>query len=279
MPAAELTLRELLEGDRVWSAYALADLRPPWREHTRWITGDRSVVMVFAGLSPPILFACGDPLELDQLYVQIPPGDYWFTLRPTEYSRLAPRLVAQERLRMWRMWLPVPEREPNEQPARHPSHLQPERLDKPEPNEQPTGHPSHLQPERLGARDLPAIERLYAGLPDAPDAFHPAQLAHGVFFGIRGARGLLSVAGTHVLSPELGVAALGNIATAAEQRGRGMARSVMQALLAELRRLGIQTIVLNVRMDNHPAIQLYRGLGFMPYCGFYEGRGTIQTIN
>lgn len=258
MQAADLTLRELLEGDRIWNAYALADLQPPWREHTRWITGDRSAVMVFAGLSPPILFACGDPLELDRLYGQLPHGDYWFTLRPTDYSRLAPRLVAQERLRMWRMWLPVVEREPNRQPGEH---------------------LSHGQPERLGQRDLPAIERLYAGLRGAPDAFHPAQLEHGVFFGIRGAQGLLSVAGTHVLSPELGVAALGNIATASRQRGRGMARSVAQAVLAELRRLGIETIVLNVRMDNHPAIQLYRGLGFVPYCGFYEGRGTIRSIN
>lgn len=287
MQAAELTqrrLRKLLESDPVWNAYALADLQPPWREHTHWITGDRSAVMVFTGLSPPILFACGDPLELDRLYEQLPPGEYWFTLRPTHYARLTPRLHAHGRLRMWRMWLPAHNAEylaePDETVAGHQRRAGREKTEpsaSAKPNERPLT--AALQPQRLGARDLPAIERLYAALEQSPDAFQPAQLAHGVYFGICGEQGLLSVAGTHVLSPEIGVAAVGNIATALEQRGRGMARSVTLAVIAELRRLGIETIVLNVRMDNRPAIQLYRGLGFMPYCGFYEGRGTIRTIN
>jgi hypothetical protein len=35
--------------------------------------------------------------------------------------------------------------------------------------------------------------------------------------------------------------------------------------------LGIETIVLNVERANQPAIDMHQNLGFMPYCGFYEG--------
>ena len=68
---------------------------------------------------------------------------------------------------------------------------------------------------------MPAIEALYAaGGPFAPDAFSPAQVVEGVFFGLeipaldqmrRGT--LIAVAGTHLVAPTWGVAAVGNIYT------------------------------------------------------------------
>lgn len=272
--AADLKLHSILESDRAWSAYALADLFPPWSEQAEWIAGQRSAVLIYRGLDPPLLFAHGHPAELDELFRRVPAGDYWFTLRPTDYARLGPRLAARQRVRMWRMWLPAA-------PARSPLSRRNGggaagrvRL-----KLAPRGRGLQVGAaavRRLGEPDLLAIEQLFAALPDGPDAFRPAQLEHGVYFGIRGSQGLLSVAGTHVASDRSGVAALGNVATHPEHRGRGLARAVSQAVVDELQRQQIDTIVLNVRMDNQPALRLYRGLGFMPYCGFYEGRGSLH---
>jgi ribosomal protein S18 acetylase RimI-like enzyme len=63
--------------------------------------------------------------------------------------------------------------------------------------------------------------------------------------------------------------------TAPEARGQGLGRRVSQAATANLIALGIPTIVLNVSMDNEPACQLYRRLGYHPYCGYYEGVGRL----
>jgi predicted GNAT family acetyltransferase len=73
---------------------------------------------------------------------------------------------------------------------------------------------------------------------------------------------LVCVAGVHVHSPTWGVAALGNVATLPELRGRGLARGACAALCLLLLADGIETIALNVRADNAPAIAAYTQLGF-----------------
>ena len=83
------------------------------------------------------------------------------------------------------------------------------------------------------------------------------------------------MAGTHVVSSQARVAAIGNVYTRRDRRGQGLARRTTGAVAAELLRLGIETIVLNVAMDNAPALSVYRGLGFMPFCGYYEGSGEL----
>ena len=58
---------------------------------------------------------------------------------------------------------------------------------------------------------------------------------------------LVAVAGTHLLAPEEGAAAIGNIYTRRDRRGRGLGRAVTSAVLADL--AGIETVGLNVRAD------------------------------
>ena len=55
---------------------------------------------------------------------------------------------------------------------------------------------------------------------------------------------------------------LDSIAVAPSHRGGGIAATLMNRLNAILRRRGVLTITLMVRLDNAPAIALYRKLGF-----------------
>src|SRR5205085_664973 len=82
---------------------------------------------------------------------------------------------------------------------------------------------------RLGPADLPAVRRLYAdGAPagEEPDSFAPSMLETGVFFGWREDAELAAVAGTHLVVPAEGVAAIGNVYTRRDRRGRGLATAL-----------------------------------------------------
>jgi len=53
-----------------------------------------------------------------------------------------------------------------------------------------------------------------------------------------------------------------NLVTAPHARGRGIGRELMRAAAGELRAAGLAEWLLNVRVDNAPALQLYDRLGF-----------------
>jgi predicted GNAT family acetyltransferase len=99
-------------------------------------------------------------------------------------------------------------------------------------------------------------------------------LEDGVYYGVHEDGALVAAAGTHVVARGVGVAALGNIYTRPDRRGRGLATAVTAAVTGHLARLGIATIVLNVRDDNHAAIHVYERLGFRPYCNYFEVMAT-----
>jgi ribosomal protein S18 acetylase RimI-like enzyme len=114
----------------------------------------------------------------------------------------------------------------------------------------------------LGASDLVEIETFY-GAAYPGTWFVPRMLATNRYVGIRENGRLVCVAGVHVHSPAWGVAALGNVATLPELRGHGLARGACAALCLLLLADGIETIALNVRADNAPAITAYTQLGFL----------------
>ena len=244
-----LRARRLLEQDRVWCAYALADLEAPFAEQTSWLVGEAALAMVFHGLTPPLLFVHGDPSEADALVRSLPAGEYQYALLGTHRSRIGRRLHSVRQARMWRMVLREPAVAP-EPPA---------------------------PAERLGQPDLPALAALFADHPDRPDSFDPGQLAGGLFFGVRVAGQLVAVAGTHVVGREAKVAAVGNVFTHPRYRRQGLAFRASSAVVHALLARGMATIVLNVAIDNGPALDLYHALGFWPFCGYYEGAGEISA--
>ena len=241
--------RSLLEQDRVWSAYALADLEAPFFERTSWRVGTRAVVMVYRGLTPPLLFAHGDPEEVERLLREIPAGTYQYGLLATHRAGLGGRLRSSRETHMWRMGL--------------------------RPQAFPTGRSSGA--EALGADDLPSLLALFGEHADRPDSFDAAQLENGVFFGIRRDGRLVSAAGTHVIGRLAGAAAVGNVFTHPDYRRRGYGARVSAAVVEALLGQGLETIVLNVAMANDSALRLYRDLGFWPFCGYYEGVGELTA--
>jgi len=53
-----------------------------------------------------------------------------------------------------------------------------------------------------------------------------------------------------------------SIAVAPRRRGRGVAGALLRRVIYLLRKRGFNTVSLNVRIENKPAIKLYRKLGF-----------------
>lgn len=242
-------VRRILETDRVWSAYALADLEPAEAARSTWFLQGEAVVLVYRGLTPPVLFAHGDSSAMARLVDRLPASDYVYTLRERTRARLGARLASVREVRMWRMVL--------ESEAFVP--------------------PLEEETERLGPQDLHQMLDLFDEHEDRPDGFHPRQVEGGVFFGLRGSCGLACVAGTHILSQTYGIAAVGNVFTRPDARGRGLARAATGAVVKELLTRGFETIVLNVAQENEPAIRCYRRLGFREHCSYLEGLGHLMS--
>ena len=240
-------LYQLLESDRVWCAYALADLDPAEAGHSTWLANEKAVILIYKGLDPPVLFLHGDPEDLKPLVNRIPCGVYQYGLKRNCRLMLADRLQSRIERHMWRMVL-----NPSDFPCI-----------------------STVRPENLVSDDLPAILRLFERSPDSPYAFHKRQLAIGPFFGIHEGDELICIAGVHVLSQWAKVAALGNVLTRPDRRAQGLATQACAAVVKALLGQNIQTIVLNVAISNEPAIRSYRRLGFRPYCDYYEGIGKL----
>lgn len=244
-------IRRLLEGNRGWCAYALADMDPNYIEDTEWIVDEGAVVLLYSGLSPRVLFVHGDPSSARRALARVPEGPIQFTLLGVHRSLLRDRLQPDFEVKMWRMVLT-----PSEFPGR-----------------------SEIPCFPLTTSDLLEIEALMERHQDRPDAFSRQQLETGVFYGARAQGKLVAMAGIHVISEAMGVAALGNVFTHPDHRGRGLGRAVSAAVTEELIDRGLGTIVLNVAMENMPAVRLYEKLGYHPFCGYFEGVGHLEPPN
>jgi len=234
----------LLRRDPVWTAYALADLEPPHADHAYWLLGGESVLLVYSGLEPPVLFAQGLASDLPDLIRRVPAGSYQFALLPDHRQTVDPWMEVQRETLMWRMVLP-------------PGAL---RWD-----------PAYDLAIRLGAADIAQVRSLFEGQKDMPDAFLPEQLDAGPFYGIMADGQLAAVAGVHVVSSRFRIAAIGNVYTHPAWRGRGFAKAATAAVARELQSAGVGIIVLNVARSNRAAIRAYQALGFAAHGEYYEG--------
>jgi len=246
-PAA---IRQILETDRRWAVYALADLAPEYSASARWhiaADGRPALLLVYRGFDPPVLFAHGAAADLAPLLPEVAdvPAFYLSVRQETADLLRASGYAIRDEKRMWRM-------------AVDPAHFEP---------------PAHTA-MRLGPADYEALVSLHrdgdaAG--EAPPFFSAGMLRHGVYYGIREGRAIVAAAGTHVLALRESVAGIGNVYTRRDRRGRGLGAQVSGAVTTELLRLGVRTVVLNVDESNAAALRVYERLGFERYCEYREG--------
>ena len=231
-------IRAALRRDPSWSAYALCDLAPHLFPSTRWFTPGLSLVLHTYGTC--IFFAMdADSLPEAMAHVTWP---FHAQVQDEAFDALSEVAHIEHDRRMWRM--------------RRGTLVTPR---------------FHADVIQLGLDDVPALEALYADgkeTGESPDFFMPSTVADGAYFGIYEDGRLISAAGTHVLAREENAAAIGNVYTRRDRRGRGLARAVTAAVLHALTE--IEIVVLNVRHDNGPALRIYEQLGFERHCLFHE---------
>ncbi len=237
-------LHRILNRDRLFAAYAIADTDDMEFARTRWGVAfedgePTAVVMEYRGISPQPLFVMGEP------------GGVASILRDVIHTRVA-YLAAKPGL------VPAVREHYRVEPGAEMVRMSVDRA---------SFRPVLGDAVRLDQGDTRHLNRLYElGL----TAWLPAEaVAAGIYYGVRRGTRLIAAAGTHVISRQFGIAAVGNVYTNREYRGQGLGKVVTSAVTAELLR-DVEEVVLNVRADNPPALSLYRALGYREYTHFEE---------
>ena len=113
---------------------------------------------------------------------------------------------------------------------------------------------------RLNVNDIKLIEAFYAAAyPN--NWFDKRMLETEKYFGYFSDEKLVGIAGIHVYSEEYKVAALGNISTLPDFRGRQIGYKLTSHLCHDLLK-NVKHVGLNVKSDNTAAIKCYQNAGF-----------------
>jgi RimJ/RimL family protein N-acetyltransferase len=244
-PTVDRTLlRDFLERDRLYAAYAICDLDEREFGRTRWGVAREAgeaiaVVLEYGGYAPQPVFVMGDTAGIAAILREVirPKAAYLAGL-PEHLPALEGLYTFEAGAPMVRMWV-----------------------------DRPSFRPYPGEVRRILPIEAGDLNRLYqlgftAWLPSTA-------LTEGVYYGVWVSGRLVAAAGTHVISREARLAAVGNVLTHVDYRGRGYATAVTGAVTAELLRTCDQ-VVLNVRSDNPPALAAYRRLGYREHIRFEE---------
>jgi ribosomal protein S18 acetylase RimI-like enzyme len=245
-----------LQRDRLYAAYAIGDLEPSLFAQCQWFGAEddgkmqalrlgsgQALALFFTGLNPPALFTMGDTAGLAAILDSaLQPERAYFTCRAEHLPVVEASYALDEVQRMLRM-------------AVNPAGVR------------PVPGPT----VKLDLSHLDALHQLYRL--GGGEAFAPYQLRDGVYYGVEADGQLVSVAGTHLVSPTYGVAAVGNVFTHPDHRRRGYATACTSHVVEELL-AGSLDVVLNVNQKNVAAIGVYERLGFRRHCPFIEVLGN-----
>jgi ribosomal protein S18 acetylase RimI-like enzyme len=241
-------IRAFLDRDRIYAAYALADLEDRDTGRARWgvarLDGEVvALVLEYGGPSPQPLFIAGSDDGIDAILREvIRPSVAYVACLPANLAAVERRYRLEPGPQMVRMWVDRGTFRPADDPGI----------------------------ERLGAIDTGELNRLYrlgfgSWLP-------PSAIADGVYYGLRVNSRLVAAAGTHVIGRSARMSVVGNVLTQPEFRGRGYAQATTGAVTAHLLEF-CDHVVLNVRSDNPPALNAYRRLGYAEHVRFEERLG------
>jgi GNAT superfamily N-acetyltransferase len=249
-------IRTALDRDRVWSAYAIGDLAPERLEYCSWYAPEDdadTLVLLYRGFAPPIVFAIGEPARLSQAFAELDSPTVSLHLHLEAVDALRSAYTATHISPMWRMTVSAASFRPAADADQDSAPLD----------------SSH---ER-------AVAALFADARESgeePPFYRPSMLADGSFRGIWEGPDLVAVAGAHLFSPALGVCTIGNVYTRRARRRRGLGARVTSAVVRNALANAIPTIVLNVSQTNDAARRVYEQLGFRVHCAFVEGLAHLR---
>ncbi len=239
-------IRGVLRHDAITAAYMLGDLAPVYADYCSWYAHRSSeldanidaLVLVYSGLSAPVVLTWGQAAGVDAILAdridELPRRGHVHLL-PSHVDPVDRRYQLEQLRPMVRMGLKAAAFSPP--------------------------MPSLAIPiEQLEHRHTGEIMALYAHYPDS--FFEPHQLSTGHYYGARVDDVLVSVAGVHVFSKPDRLAALGNIVTHPDFRGRGLSTACTQHLCERLIAEGTEVLALNVDRRNRSAFRVYEKLGF-----------------
>lgn len=241
-------IKAFLDRDRIFAAYALADLEDREAGRSKWgiaRAGDEvvSLVLEYGGPSPQPLFVSGRDDGIEAILKDvIKPSIAYVACLPGSVRAVESRYRLEHGPQMVRMWVDRERFRPAFDPGVEP-----------------------LAPSDAG--ELNRLYRLGFGswLP-------PQAISEGIYRGIRVNGRLVAAAGTHVIGRRAKIAVVGNVLTQPEFRGRGYAQATTAAVTAHLLEF-CDHVVLNVRSDNPPALNAYRRLGYAEHVRFEERLG------
>ncbi len=248
--ASRRALRTRLEQDRRVHIYGLGDLTDAYWSRSRWWErGSATIGEIGLPGDPPDLIVygvnAGDPQLALDLWVDVDHllPDRYFATGPVGFAR---HLATHGR---------IVEFDAGEHVKMFCENLSP--------NHQIAPELDGLTSRSINRDDLPAIEQLLATRIAPGSVFSPTLLDDGPFHGVFTDDRLIAIAGVHVCSQEIGVAAVGCVLVHPEHRGLGLGSVVTAAVVRALVELGINDIGLNVKADNTVARSIYERLGFV----------------
>ncbi len=276
-------IRPFLWKDRFFADYALGDLDPAHFQFTKWFGAEEdgelyAIVMLYNDLNPPIFFAMGEARGIEAIFDRVvklpqislsiceehlPIVEKHFRVEPVPMLKMA-LLPADFRSMTAAIGVTLSVakslRSKNEILCRSAAENDTDAF---------VEHREALVMTRLNVSHMPQLEELYSH--GGGDAFRQRSLELGVFCGVFDDDCLVSVAGTHIVSDNERIAALGNVMTHPDYRGRGLATAVTSAVCEELLDRGIGMIGLSVGRSNEAAIRVYEKIGFKRHVPFFEG--------
>lgn len=258
-PGDLAAIRAFLLRDADFAAYALGDLEPPYAQHAAWTVATRgddiqALALLYDAIEPPALYVMGDPAALGAVLDVLQAPSRVLLLAPEDA-----RLLLEERYAVahWSAMLRM--------------RVTAAEFDAP-------AAAVEIAPlstaDATAMRDLLERAAAHDGRPLDDIAFADDMAGSGFYAGVWEGGTLLAMAGTHLVAPQAGIAALGNVVVAPEARRRGLGLTVSAHVTQTLLAAGYAAVVLNVHRSNTPAVDLYRQLGYSVRCGFLEAVGA-----
>ena len=232
-------IRELLNKERDYSAYALGQLEPRFFNQTRWFQllnksdGNSGLVMHSKGGLGDATMVLGDPTAIAKILSSYPGAPITYLSCQLKH-------------------LPVIEK------THHLSNKRPIlRLTV----DRDGFKPDHgIETKKLRGLNVHQINQLY-GSEGHPTYYQSIHIDDGFYYGVITKGQLSAIAGTHIASKQEQIAVVGNVYTLPQYRGLGQGTAATSSTTEELLKFCTR-VVLTVDPKNTPALAAYKHLGY-----------------